>query len=159
MQAAIIFGSKSDSAIMKKAADVLRDFGVSFSSYVLSAHRTPELLTETIKELEAAGTGVIIAGAGLAAHLPGVIASQTLVPVIGVPIASGGLGGLDALLSIVQMPKQIPVATVGVDNAANAAYLACEILALGDEALKAKLLEFRKQMKADCAKGSTGVAI
>lgn len=144
---------------MKKAADVLRDFGVSFSSYVLSAHRTPELLTETIKELEAAGTGVIIAGAGLAAHLPGVIASQTLVPVIGVPIASGGLGGLDALLSIVQMPKQIPVATVGVDNAANAAYLACEILALGDEALKAKLLEFRKQMKADCAKGSTGVAI
>ncbi len=144
---------------MKKAADVLRDFGVSFSSYVLSAHRTPELLTETIKELEAAGTGVIIAGAGLAAHLPGVIASQTLVPVIGVPIASGGLGGLDALLSIVQMPKQIPVATVGVDNAANAAYLACEILALGDEALKAKLLEFRKQMKVDCAKGSTGVAI
>ncbi len=144
---------------MKKAADVLRDFGVSFSSYVLSAHRTPELLTETIKELEAAGTGVIIAGAGLAAHLPGVIASQTLVPVIGVPIASGGLGGLDALLSIVQMPKQIPVATVGVDNAANAAYLACEILALGDAALKAKLLEFRKQMKADCAKGSTGVAI
>jgi 5-(carboxyamino)imidazole ribonucleotide mutase len=97
---------------------------------------------------------VIIAGAGLAAHLPGVIASQTLIPVIGVPISSGGLGGLDALLSIVQMPKQIPVATVGIDNAANAAYLACEILAVKYPELKKSLIAFRKKMKEDLAKES-----
>jgi 5-(carboxyamino)imidazole ribonucleotide mutase len=149
MKAAIIFGSQSDKAVMKKAADVLREFGVEFSAHVLSAHRTPELLSKTIGELEARGTEVIIAGAGLAAHLPGVIASQTLIPVIGVPIASGGLGGLDALYSIVQMPKPIPVASVGVDNAANAAYLACEILALKYPQLKEKLSAFRSKMKAD----------
>ena len=152
MQAAIIFGSQSDSQTMKKAADVLKDFGISYSSHALSAHRSPELLSETIRGLEAEGAEVIIAGAGLSAHLPGVIASQTLIPVIGVPISSGGLGGLDALLSIVQMPKPIPVATVGVDNAANAAYLACEILALKYPALKEKLLEFRKKTKADLGK-------
>jgi 5-(carboxyamino)imidazole ribonucleotide mutase len=149
MKAAIIFGSQSDKAVMKKAADVLREFGVEFSAHVLSAHRTPELLSKTLGELEARGTEVIIAGAGLAAHLPGVIASQTLIPVIGVPIASGGLGGLDALYSIVQMPKPIPVASVGVDNAANAAYLACEILALKYPQLKEKLLAFRNKLKAD----------
>jgi 5-(carboxyamino)imidazole ribonucleotide mutase len=159
MQVAIIFGSKSDAQIMKKAADVFREFGVSFSSHILSAHRVPELLSETLRKLEAEGVAVIIAGAGLAAHLPGVIASQTLVPVIGVPIASGGLGGLDALLSIIQMPKPIPVATVGVDNAANAAYLACEILALGDQNLKTRLTEFRKKMKADFAKENEGGAL
>ena len=152
MQAAIIYGSKSDAGIMKKAADVFREFGVTFSSYVLSAHRVPELLSETLGKLEAKGVKVIIAGAGLAAHLPGVIASQTLVPVIGVPIASGGLGGLDALLSIVQMPKPIPVATVGVGNAANAAYLACEILAQGDANIQKKLIEFREKMKTDFAR-------
>jgi len=144
---------------MKKAADVFRDFGVTFSSHVLSAHRVPELLGETLKKLEADGVAVIIAGAGLAAHLPGVIASQTTVPVIGVPVASGGLGGLDALLSIVQMPKPIPVAAVGVDNAANAAYLACEILAIGDSNLKTKLVDFRKKMKADFAKDNQGEAL
>jgi 5-(carboxyamino)imidazole ribonucleotide mutase len=134
---------------MRKAADVFREFGVTFSSHVLSAHRAPELLTETIRVLEAEGVEIIIAGAGLAAHLPGVIASQTLVPVIGVPVGSGGLGGLDALLSIVQMPRPVPVAAVGVDNAANAAHLACEILALKYPALKQRLVEFRKQMLAD----------
>ena len=141
---------------MKKAADVFREFGVTFSSHVLSAHRVPELLSETLKKLESGGVQVIIAGAGLAAHLPGVIASQTLAPVIGVPIASGGLGGLDALLSIVQMPKPIPVAAVGVDNAANAAYLACEILACTDAVLKNKLIEFRKKMKIDFAEDNKG---
>jgi len=156
MQAAIIYGSKSDAPIMKKAADVFREFGISFCSHVLSAHRVPELLSETLAKLEADGVQVIIAGAGLAAHLPGVIASQTLVPVIGVPVASGGLGGLDALLSIVQMPKPIPVAAVAVDNAANAAYLACEILACGDTKLRAKLKEFRKKMKEDFAKDNQG---
>ena len=149
MKAAIIFGSKSDKPVMKKAADVLRDMGVEFSAHVLSAHRVPELLSKTLKQLEAEGTEVIIAGAGLAAHLPGVIASQTLIPVIGLPISSGGLGGLDALLSIVQMPKPIPVATVGVDNGANAAQLACQILSLKYPELKEKLAEARIKMKAE----------
>ncbi|MDR1318299.1 MAG: 5-(carboxyamino)imidazole ribonucleotide mutase [Treponema sp.] len=159
MQAAIIFGSKSDSPVMKKAAEVFKDFGVTYSSHILSAHRVPELLGETVKKLEAGGVKVIIAGAGLAAHLPGVIASRTLVPVIGVPINSGGLGGLDALLSVAQMPKPVPVAAVGVDNAANAAWLACEILALSDQSLKDKLIEFRKKMKADFAKENEGAEL
>jgi 5-(carboxyamino)imidazole ribonucleotide mutase len=154
MKAAIIFGSPSDQAILKKAADVLREMEVEFSSHVISAHRTPELLSETLKELEASGTEVIIAGAGLAAHLPGVIASQTLIPVIGLPINSGGLGGLDALLSIVQMPRPIPVATVGIDNGANAAYLACQILAVKYPALNEKLAASRAKMKADFAKAN-----
>ena len=149
MKAAIIFGSKSDETVMKKAADVLRGMGVEYSAHVLSAHRVPELLSKTLKQLEAGGTEVIIAGAGLAAHLPGVIASQTLIPVIGLPISSGGLGGLDALLSIVQMPKPIPVATVGVDNGANAAQLACQILALKYPELKEKLTAARMKMKVE----------
>jgi 5-(carboxyamino)imidazole ribonucleotide mutase len=149
MKVALIFGSQSDKPIVKKAADVFREMGVDFSAHVLSAHRVPELLSETLKRLEAGGTEVIIAAAGLAAHLPGVIASQTLIPVIGLPISSGGLGGLDALLSIVQMPRPIPVATVGVDNAVNAAHLACQILALKYPELKEKLKLARKKMKAD----------
>ena len=128
---------------------MFREMGVEFSSHILSAHRVPELLSKTLKSLEEEGTEVIIAGAGLAAHLPGVIASQTLIPVIGVPISSGGLGGLDALLSIAQMPKPIPVATVGVDNSANAAQLACEILALKYPELKEKLVSARVKMKAE----------
>ena len=153
MKASIIFGSASDADVMKKAADVFKEFGVSYTSYALSAHRTPEVLADTLRALEADGAEVIIAGAGLAAHLPGVIASQTLLPVIGVPIGgSGGLGGLDALLSIVQMPKPIPVATVGVSNAANAAYLACEILAIKYPEMKQKLVDFRKKMKESLAR-------
>jgi 5-(carboxyamino)imidazole ribonucleotide mutase len=159
MKAAIIFGSKSDSSVMKKAADIFKDFGVSYSSHILSAHRVPELLAETIHNLEAEGVEIIIAGAGLAAHLPGVIASQTLIPVIGVPINSGSLGGIDALLSIVQMPKPVPVAAVGVDNAANAAYLACEILALKYPQMKEKLLEFRKKMKKYFTQENEGVQL
>ncbi|GHU63999.1 N5-carboxyaminoimidazole ribonucleotide mutase [Spirochaetia bacterium] len=155
MKAAIIFGSASDKPVMKKAADVLREFDVDFSAHILSAHRAPELLTATLKKLEAEGVEVIIAGAGLAAHLPGVIASQTLIPVIGVPLTSGGLGGLDALLSIVQMPKPIPVASVGVDNAANAAYLACGILSVKYPEMKEKLAAFRVKMKADLAQDSS----
>ena len=149
MKVAIIFGSVSDKPIVKKAADVLREMGVEFSAHVLSAHRVPELLSATLEKLEKEGTEVIIAAAGLAAHLPGVIASKTLLPVIGLPISSGGLGGLDSLLSIVQMPKPIPVATVGVDNGANAAQLACQILALKYPNLKEKMVSARIKMKAD----------
>ena len=159
MKVAIIFGSQSDKPIVKKAADVFKEMGVDFSAHVLSAHRVPELLSETLKRLEAEGTEVIIAAAGLAAHLPGVIASQTLIPVIGLPINSGGLGGLDALLSIVQMPKPIPVATVGVDNAANAAQLACQILALKYPALKEKLVSARIKMKADFERENSEVQL
>jgi 5-(carboxyamino)imidazole ribonucleotide mutase len=138
---------------------VLGDFGVGYTSCILSAHRVPELLAETIQTLEAQGVEVIIAGAGLAAHLPGVIASLTLIPVIGVPIAAGGLGGMDALLSIVQMPRPIPVAAVGVDNAANAGYLACEILSVKYPELKKALMEFRKKMKADFACDNQGAEL
>ncbi|GHU75134.1 N5-carboxyaminoimidazole ribonucleotide mutase [Spirochaetia bacterium] len=144
---------------MKKAADVFRETGVEFSAHVVSAHRLPELLRETVETLESDGVEVIIAGAGLAAHLPGVIASLTQLPVIGVPISSGGLGGLDALLSIVQMPRPIPVATVGVDNAANAAHLACEILALKYPGLKEKIVTARQKMKADFIRDNQGVEL
>lgn len=144
---------------MKKAANVFRETGVEFSVHILSAHRLPELLRETVEKLESGGVEVIIAGAGLAAHLPGVIASLTQLPVIGVPISSGGLGGLDALLSIVQMPRPIPVATVGVDNAANAAHLACEILALKYPDLKEKITAARQKMKADFIRDNQGVEL
>ncbi|MDR2210075.1 MAG: 5-(carboxyamino)imidazole ribonucleotide mutase [Spirochaetaceae bacterium] len=151
MKAAVIFGSRSDQGIMQKAAAVLREYGVDFSAHAVSAHRTPELLDRTIRELEEGGTEVIIAGAGLAAHLPGVIAAKTLIPVIGVPIASGTLGGMDALLSIVQMPRSVPVAAVGVDNASNAAYLAVQILSVKYPELKKKLAEYKAGMKDQLA--------
>jgi 5-(carboxyamino)imidazole ribonucleotide mutase len=156
VKAAIIFGSRSDAPVMKKAADVLRELGVDFSSHVISAHRSPELLDKTLAELEGNGTELIIAGAGLAAHLPGVIASKTLLPVIGVPIASGGLGGMDALFSIVQMPKTVPVATVGVDNAANAAYLAVEILGIKYPELRKKYEAIRTNIKNEAEENSGG---
>ena len=159
MKAAIIFGSASDKPVMEKAAAVLRDFGVEFSAQILSAHRVPELLRERVAQLILEGTEVIIAGAGLAAHLPGVIASLTTLPVIGVPISAGGLGGMDALLSIVQMPRPLPVATVGIDNGANAGHLACEILALKYPALKERLAAYRNAMKEDFAKENQGVEL
>jgi 5-(carboxyamino)imidazole ribonucleotide mutase len=159
MKAAVIFGSKSDLAVMQKAADVLKEFGVAYTSHILSAHRIPEALEETLAGLEAEGTEVIIAGAGLAAHLPGVIAGRTLLPVIGVPIVSGSLGGLDALLSIVQMPRPVPVAAVGLDNAANAAYLAVEILSVKYPELKQRLREFREKMKEEFIRENKGVAL
>jgi 5-(carboxyamino)imidazole ribonucleotide mutase len=159
MKAAVIFGSKSDLAVMRKAVDVLKEFGVAYTSHILSAHRVPEALEETLEELEAEGTEVVIAGAGLAAHLPGVIAGRTLLPVIGVPIVSGSLGGLDALLSIVQMPRPVPVAAVGLDNAANAAYLAVEILSVKYPELKQRLREFREKMKEDFIRENKGVEL
>ncbi|MDR5588703.1 MULTISPECIES: 5-(carboxyamino)imidazole ribonucleotide mutase [Clostridium] len=146
MKVAIFFGSKSDTEVMKGAANALKEFNVDYKAYILSAHRVPEKLEETIKMVESKGCEVIIAGAGLAAHLPGVIASKTILPVIGVPI-NAALNGLDALLSIVQMPKSIPVATVGINNSYNAGMLALQMLALKDEDLKEKLIEFRNHMK------------
>ena len=146
MRVAIFFGSKSDTEIMKGAANCLKEFGISYKAYVLSAHRVPEKLEETLRDIEAEGCEVIIAGAGLAAHLPGVIASQTVIPVIGVP-CKGAIEGLDALFSIVQTPKSIPVATVGINNAYNAGMLAVQMLSIGDKELKAKLIQYRKDMK------------
>lgn len=146
MKVAIFFGSKSDTEIMRGAANCLKEFGVEYKAYVLSAHRVPEKLTEVLIEAEANGCEVVIAGAGLAAHLPGVIASQTTMPVIGVPI-NGAIQGLDALFSIVQMPKSIPVATVGINNSYNAGMLAVQMLAIKDEKIKEKLKIFRLDMK------------
>lgn len=163
MKVAVFFGSKSDTEKMTKAAEVLRDFGVDYEAYILSAHRAGDLLRRTVEKVERDGCEVIIAGAGLAAALPGVIAGETTLPVIGVPLesvsaGSNGLGGMDALLSIVQMPPQIPVATVGIGNAKNAAYLAVEILAVKYPELRSKLVDFRKKLAADAASnGGTGV--
>ena len=159
MKVAIFFGSKSDTETMKKAADVHKEFGVDYKAYILSAHRAGALLHETVKQVEQDGCEVIIAGAGLAAALPGVIAGATTLPVIGVPLEcvnpgkSNGLGGMDALLSIVQMPPQIPVATVGINSSKNAAYLALQILSIKYPELKEKLQAFRKKL-ADDAKAS-----
>ena len=146
MKVGIIFGSKSDIDIMKNAAVALKEFGVDYEVHILSAHRVPERLTQVIKEMENSGVGCIISGAGLAAHLPGVIASQTTLPVIGVPIKAA-LGGMVSLLSIVQMPKAIPVATVGINNSYNAGMLAVQILSLKYLGLKDKLITYRKEMK------------
>ena len=146
MKVAIFFGSKSDTEIMRGAANCLKEFGIEYKAFVLSAHRVPEKLEETLREVEEQGCEVVIAGAGLAAHLPGVIASQTTMPVIGVP-CKGAIEGLDALFSIVQMPKSIPVATVGINNAYNAGMLAVQMLSVNDKELKAKLVEYRKNMK------------
>lgn len=146
MQVTIIFGSKSDMDKMKGAADVLKEFNIEYKAFVLSAHRVPEKLSEIIKIIDKQGCECIIAGAGLAAHLPGVIASQTTIPVIGVPI-NAALDGLDSLLSIVQMPKGIPVATVGINNSSNAGMLAVQILSIKYPEIKDKLIQYRKNMK------------
>ena len=137
---AIIMGSISDKETMKKAVEILDELGISYEMKVLSAHRTPDLLFEYVAQVEEKGFKVIIAGAGGAAHLPGVIASKTLLPVIGVPIETKVLGGLDSLLSIVQMPGGIPVATMGIGNAKNAALMAAHILSINN-------LETRKRLK------------
>jgi 5-(carboxyamino)imidazole ribonucleotide mutase len=145
----IIMGSKSDLPIMEKAAGVLKEFAIPFEIRALSAHRTPELVREYAMGLRDRGMGIVIAGAGMAAHLPGVIAGFTRLPVIGVPIESAGLGGLDALLAIVQMPPGIPVATVSVGGARNAALLAVAIFALSDDQIANKLDSYRVKMKND----------
>ncbi|MBN1292129.1 MAG: 5-(carboxyamino)imidazole ribonucleotide mutase [Candidatus Latescibacteria bacterium] len=144
---AVVYGSTSDDGVMKGAFEILDEFGVEYESTVISAHRQPEKTAEFAAGASAKGIKVIIAGAGLSAALPGVIAAHTVLPVIGVPIGGGPLNGVDALYSIVQMPKGIPVATVGISNAKNAALLAVEILALSDEELGKKLSVYRLKMK------------
>lgn len=146
MKVAVIFGSRSDTEKMKGAAKALNEFDIEYKPFILSAHRVPEKLMETIENIEKEGYECIIAAAGLAAHLPGVIASHTVLPVIGVPI-NAALNGMDSLLSIVQMPKSIPVATVGINNSYNAGMMAVEILAVKYPELKEKLIEYRNNMK------------
>ncbi len=142
----VILGSKSDLAACEPIAATLAEFGVEHDFHVSSAHRKPLQTAALAQTAEADGVRVIIAAAGMAAHLPGVIASHTSLPVIGLPLASGGLGGLDALLSIVQMPPGVPVACVAVGAAKNAALLAIQILALTDPALKTKLADYKKSL-------------
>ncbi len=142
----IIMGSDSDLPTMKKAVDVCREFDIPFELKILSAHRTPDQHAEWSRTASARGIKVIIAAAGMAAHLPGVTAAQTILPVIGVPMKGKSLEGNDALYSIVQMPPGIPVATVAIDGAKNAAILAVQMLALNDESLANKFLEYRKKM-------------
>ncbi|MCY3791623.1 MAG: 5-(carboxyamino)imidazole ribonucleotide mutase [Gemmatimonadetes bacterium] len=141
----VIMGSTSDEDIMSKGAAVLEELGLGYEMVVSSAHRNPERTAAWASEAAGRGLKVIIAGAGLAAALPGVVAAHTTLPVIGVPIASGALRGVDSLYSIVQMPPGIPVATVGIDNARNAAMLAAQIIALSDEAVAQAIEAYRAQ--------------
>ncbi|NND01796.1 MAG: 5-(carboxyamino)imidazole ribonucleotide mutase [Acidimicrobiia bacterium] len=147
MKIAILMGSEKDSEKMQPAADVLAGFGISHEVHVMSAHRTPQRVADFATAARSNGFGAIICGAGKAAHLAGAVAAHSDLPVIGVPIAAGKLGGMDALLSTVQMPTGIPVATVAVDSAANAAYLAASILSLDDEKVADKLTEYRESLK------------
>ncbi|NLW70654.1 MAG: 5-(carboxyamino)imidazole ribonucleotide mutase [Eubacteriaceae bacterium] len=144
---AVIMGSDSDMEIAKKAVNVLKEFNVPYRVRVLSAHRTPVEAAQFAESLEAEGYGAVIAIAGMAAHLAGAVAARTVLPVIGVPVASS-LSGMDALLSTVQMPSGIPVASVAVDGAKNAAYLAAQIIATSDEALREALWNARREAEA-----------
>lgn len=146
-QVAIVMGSTSDWPTMQKAAEMLESFGVSYKAQVVSAHRTPELLTEFAKSAEAEGYQVIIAGAGGAAHLPGMIAAHTHLPVFGCPVRSSQLNGVDSLLSIVQMPKGVAVGTlaIGEAGAANAGLLAAQVIALNNTAVRQAIIDFRQQ--------------
>jgi len=145
---AIIMGSDSDWPVMKEAAEVLESFGVAFDKDVVSAHRTPHKMVEFAESARARGVSVIIAGAGGAAHLPGMVASMTTLPVIGVPVPLKHLAGVDSLLSIVQMPAGVPVATVAIGAAKNAAYLALRILGVTDNEVATKLEQFHRQQTA-----------
>lgn len=137
-------GSISDWPVMKDADGILKEFGIETDCQVLSAHRTPHQLEKWVNEAEAQGVKIFIAGAGGAAHLAGVVAAFTVSPVIAVPVKSRSLDGLDSLLSMVQMPPGIPVATVGIDGAKNAGILAAEMLAVSNDEIKKKIVEFRK---------------
>jgi len=143
---AIVMGSDSDLRVMKQATDLLSALGVEYEMVISSAHRAPEKTADYVRTAEARGIQVIIAGAGGAAHLPGVLAAYTTLPVIGVPLKAWATDGLDALLSIAQMPPGVPVATVAINGARNAGILACQILALSDPALKERLAAYKAQL-------------
>lgn len=145
----IIMGSDSDLKVMKDAARVLDDFGIPYELTIVSAHRTPERMYNYAKSAEERGIEVIIAGAGGAAHLPGMVASISVLPVIGVPVKGSSLDGLDSLLSIVQMPKGVPVATVSINNAQNAGLLAVQILSIKYKELRDKLREYKEKLKTE----------
>ncbi|QGT98806.1 N5-carboxyaminoimidazole ribonucleotide mutase [Candidatus Syntrophocurvum alkaliphilum] len=145
----IIMGSDSDLGIMKGACDILDQFGVEYEINVSSAHRVPDRTAEIASTAVDRGIDVIIAAAGVAAHLPGVVAAHTPVPVIGVPIKSGALSGVDALYAIVQMPKGIPVATVAIDGSANAALLALQMIGIKDKGIKEKMIAYKEKMASD----------
>ncbi len=149
MKVAIVMGSASDMPIAEKAQGILKEFNIEFTTQVISAHRNPVKAKKFATSLEAEGFGCVIAIAGLAAHLPGVMASLTVLPVIGLPGDGGPLRGEDALLSIVQMPPGIPVATVGIGNGKNAGLLAVQLLMAGNPELKAKMVDYRKQFGDD----------
>jgi 5-(carboxyamino)imidazole ribonucleotide mutase len=146
VKVAVLMGSANDQEVMHKATETLERFGVEVEEHVMSAHRTPDKVAAFTRSARESGFGVIICGAGMAAHLAGAVAAQTTLPVIGVPLASGALNGVDSLYSTVQMPSGIPVATVAVNGSTNAALLAVEILAVADEALAARLADERAQM-------------
>ncbi len=143
---AILMGSPNDRDKLVPAMEMLEKFGVEHEAHVLSAHRTPDKVATFVKGARDAGFGVLIAAAGLAAHLAGAVAANTTLPVIGIPLAGGALNGVDSLYSTVQMPTGIPVATVAINGAANAGILAVEILALGDEELTKKLADYREEL-------------
>ena len=160
LKVAIVLGSDSDLPVIERTTQLLEEFGLAFDARVISAHRTPERAREFAMGAEDAGYGVIIAVAGGAAHLPGVIASMTPLPVIGVPVATSVMGGMDSLLSIAQMPSGVPVATVGVGKAAgaNAAILAAQVLSVADPRLRAVLKEYKKGLAERVAAKDARVA-
>ena len=152
MKVAIIMGSDSDWSVMKSAVDTLRSFDIEFDITVASAHRTPNKVREFVKTSVESGAKVFIAAAGCAAHLAGVVASYTTMPVIGVPISSEPFKGFDSLLSTVQMPPGVPVATMAVNGAKNAALFAIQVLAVADESIQKKLVDYREKMEAEVEK-------
>ncbi|HAU69399.1 MAG TPA: 5-(carboxyamino)imidazole ribonucleotide mutase [Gammaproteobacteria bacterium] len=154
MKVAIIMGSDSDWDVMRAAAETLKEFSVDFDHKVVSAHRTPQDMMEFAKDARDNGYSVIIAGAGGAAHLPGMVASLTTLPVVGVPVRGSNLEGMDSLLSIVQMPRGIPVATVAINNSMNAALLAIRILAVSDTTLAQKMADYHVSM-SDASRAKT----
>ena len=146
-QVGIVMGSDSDLSVMSKAAEVLDEFGISYEMHIISAHREPDLFFQWAKGAEERGIKVIIAGAGMAAHLPGMCAALFPMPVIGIPMHTTSLGGRDSLYSIVQMPSGIPVATVAIDGGANAGILAAKIIATHDKELLAKIIAYKQELK------------
>lgn len=152
IQVAILMGSDSDYPVMQKSEEVLKEFNISYETRILSAHRTPKQTIQFISTAEKQGVKVFIAGAGGAAHLAGVVAAYTVKPVIGVPIMSKSMNGLDSLLSIVQMPPGVPVATVAIDGAKNAALLAIQILAINNKDIIKRFFIYKKKMEKDVLK-------